>query len=52
MGVFSELQKAMKLVQFQSNHQGHYYSVSNVLAILVCGMLCGLRTIDDIHQWM
>ena len=34
-----------------SKHKGYWYSVSEVLTVMVCGMLCSLQTIDDIHEW-
>ena len=51
MGIFGELQKEMRLLDEAADHDGYWYSVSGVLTILVCGMLCGLRLIDDIDDW-
>ena len=51
MGIFDELQKEMQSVEEESTHDGYWYSISDVLTILVCGMLCGLQRIDDIHDW-
>jgi predicted transposase YbfD/YdcC len=34
-----------------SEYQGYWYSISNALIIVVCGMLCGLQRIDDVHLW-
>lgn len=47
----SELQKAMRETELESSHHGYWYSISDVLTIMVCGMLCSLQTIDDIHEW-
>ena len=41
----------MRLLEEDASHDGYWYSVSGVLTTLVCGMLCGLRQIDDIHDW-
>lgn len=41
----------MKTVEAGSAHSGYWYSISDVLTMLVCGMLCGLQRIDDIHDW-
>ena len=41
----------MRLLDEEAKHDGYWYSVSGVLTILVCGMLCGLRLIDDIDDW-
>jgi len=51
MGILEELRKEMRLLENEADHDGYWYSVSDVLTILVCGMLCGLRQIDDIHDW-
>jgi predicted transposase YbfD/YdcC len=51
MGIFDELQKVMQTLEVETNHEGCWYSVSDALIILVCGMLCRLQTIDYIHEW-
>jgi len=51
MGIFEELRKELRAIEAESNHDGYWYSISNVLTIMVCGMLCGLQRIDDIHDW-
>jgi len=51
MSVLSELQSAMREVESGAEHQGYWYRVSDMLTILVCGMLCALQHIDDIHEW-
>ena len=51
MDAISGLQKMMKEAEKGSSHDGYWYSVSEALIIMVCGMLCGLQTIDDIHEW-
>jgi len=51
MDILHGLQKEMKLLEEEVGHDGYWYSVSGVLTTLICGMLCGLRQIDDIHDW-
>lgn len=51
MSVLEELKKAMLEVEEYGQHQGYWYCISDVLTIMVCGLLCNLRTIDDIHEW-
>jgi predicted transposase YbfD/YdcC len=51
MQILQELQKTMESVESTSAHNGYWYRVSEVLIILVCGMLCNQQTIDDIHDW-
>lgn len=41
----------MRELEDKTLHDGYWYSISEVLAIMVCGMLCSLQTIDDIHEW-
>jgi len=51
MDAVSGLQKMMKEADDGTKHQGYWYSISEALIIMVCGMLCSLQTIDDIHEW-
>lgn len=51
MSIYIELQKAMLETEASSRHHGYWYRISDVLTIMVCGMLCSLQTIDDIHEW-
>ncbi len=51
MEITRTLLEAMRELEDKKVHDGYWYSISETLAIIVCGMLCHLRTIDDIHQW-
>jgi len=51
MKILNELQKAMEEVERESEHKGYWYRLRDILTILICGMLCSLQTIDDIHEW-
>jgi len=51
MKILSELQKAMEEVEKESEHKGYWYRIRDILTIMICGMLCSLQTIDDIHEW-
>lgn len=51
MGILEELQNEMKAVEAESSHDGYWYNVSDALLVLVCGLLCGLRRVVDIHDW-
>ena len=51
MDAISGLQKMMREAEDPSKHDVYWYSVSEALIIMVCGMLCSLQTIDDIHEW-
>jgi len=51
VGIFDKLQEQMKAVESESAHNGYWYSISDALIILICGLLCGLRRMDDIHDW-
>jgi len=41
----------MGFLEEGAGHDGYWYRIGDVLTILVCGMLCGLQRIDDIHDW-
>jgi predicted transposase YbfD/YdcC len=51
MDAISGLQKMMKEADDKTKHDGYFYSISETLIIMVCGMLCSLQTIEDIHEW-
>lgn len=51
MSVMEELQKAMREVEECGEHHGYWYCISDILTVLICGMLCSLQTVDDIHEW-
>ena len=51
MKILKELQNAMEEVEKESEHKGYWYRIRDMLTILICGMLCSLQTIDDIHEW-
>ena len=51
MKIVDELQQAMLEVEKESAHKGYWYRISEVLTIMICGMLSSLQTIDDIHEW-
>lgn len=51
MNSFSKLQEKMKQIDKDSEHKGYYYSISDILTIMICGMLCNLQTISDIYEW-
>ena len=35
----------------ECDHKGYYYKISDVLTIMVCGMLCNLQSISDMYEW-
>jgi len=51
MGIFDGLKQELQGVDDTSGHNGYWYSVSDALIMLVTGMLCGLQTVMDIHDW-
>lgn len=51
MSSFSKLQEKMKEMDKGSEYKGYYYKISDILTIMICGMLCNLQTIADIHEW-
>ena len=51
MKILDELREETELLELGSEHNGYWYSVSDVMIILVCGMLCKLEKIVDIATW-
>lgn len=51
MKITETLLESMRELEDKARHDGYWYSISEVLTIMVCGMLCHLQTIDDIHEW-
>jgi len=52
MQIIDELQTEMKALSLSASHRGYFYSINDALIMLICGLLCGLREIDEIHQWI
>jgi len=46
-----ELRKCLFEVEEASKFKGYWFRISDILSIAVCGMLCGLETVSDIHEW-
>jgi len=51
MSIFERLQEELEGLEDKEKHKGYWYGISDALLVLVCGMLCGLQRIDDIHDW-
>jgi predicted transposase YbfD/YdcC len=51
MEELSELQKCMYEVEEASDFKGYWFRISEVLSIIVCGMLCGLENLSEIYDW-
>ena len=51
MESFEKLQNKMRELESETGHKGYYYKVSDALTIMICGMLCNLQNISDIHEW-
>ena len=51
MSLFEELEKHLEEVDKASGFNGYWFSVSEALTIVVCGLLCGLQNVSDIHEW-
>jgi len=47
MCIISEIKKAAKTVDYE----GYWYNLSNMVEILILGLLCRLQTLSDIHAW-
>ncbi len=45
------LQIAMAEVEKASSHQGYKYHIQDILVSLMLGLMCGLKTIEEIHHW-
>jgi len=41
----------MDEVDEASGFKGYWFSISDALIIAVCGMLCGLQNVSDVHEW-
>ena len=47
MCIIEEMKKAGANV----SHQGYYYKLSNIIEILIMGLMCRMTTMTDIHFW-
>jgi len=51
MGILSSLQEAMKELENESSYVGYWYSISEALIVLLCGLLCQQKSVSEIHEW-
>jgi predicted transposase YbfD/YdcC len=47
MCIIADMRKATANVL----HQGYYYRLSNIVEILIIGLMCKMTTLKDIHYW-
>jgi len=47
MSIIEEMRKATATVEYQ----GYYYKLSNMVEILIMGLMCRMQTLKDIHYW-
>jgi predicted transposase YbfD/YdcC len=51
MKIYESLKEELETVDTISGHDGYWYSVKDVLIILIMGVLCKQQKIVDIHAW-
>ena len=51
MEILKKLEQELQLIEIATDYQGHFYRISHVLTILVCGLLSNQQKIDDIQLW-
>ena len=47
MCIIEEMKKATKQVEYQ----GYSYKLSNIIEVLILGLMCRMQTLKDIHYW-
>jgi hypothetical protein len=51
MGGNIKIAEYFEEVETAEEYQGYFYSVGEAPAIVILGSLCGLRNVNQIHQW-
>ena len=51
MNIWKSLSESMEEVEGSRAYDGYYYSIGDVLKILVCGLLCGIQVAKHILEW-
>lgn len=51
MNYLIKLQEMAREIETIEKYNGYYYKVSDVITILVVGLLCNLRSAHEIYQW-
>ena len=49
--MLQELEEAMEEVEIKSQFSGYVFRLSDILIIMICGLLCNLKDINRIHEW-
>jgi hypothetical protein len=47
MCIIEEMRKVSNSVEYE----GYYYRLSNIVEILILGLLCRMQKLNDIHFW-
>ena len=47
MSIIEEMKKVAKTVE----HRGYYYKLSDIIIVLILGLLCQMKTLKEIHLW-
>ena len=50
MSVLKKLEEEMREVE-SGQRIGAFYHMAHVLTVMICGLLCNLQNISDIHRW-
>lgn len=51
MTIFNELRNEMQQMEKEIGYKGYSYKISDVLTIMICGLLCNLQNVSDIYDW-
>jgi len=51
MGREIRIKEYFEEVETTEEHDGYFYSVGEALTIVILGSICGLRNVNQIHQW-
>ena len=46
-----EIIKGIKEAGTKAEHHGYYYKLSNIIEIMILGLLCRMQTMKDIYYW-
>ena len=38
-------------IETEKEYDGYYYKISDVITIVILGSICGLKNLQQIHQW-
>lgn len=45
------IRKYFEEIETEKEYDGYYYQIADIVSMVASGSLCGLKNINQLHQW-